>query len=814
MRGDGLEDYNILSYFCDTYEQHLSKSHDNDSEESARASVRHRYKDDFRPKHGRVVRLEGHETMPQFVGRWFPRNDRTEDRLLYKLMMMAVLKPWRKLSDLVVGFRTVDEAWDVFMDQSAQKFDMFLENVQYFYHCSDQSASRQEKEYATYEPAEKDKQHIEVDIEDEDDNGVIVAEEALWTEEDILGAQEIEKGHEERFGVTAMEHAFDAGIFQRHYEFDPSVPLAKRCTALDKVQYEEWVDVLKDYASKGVVVVNDNLDDIGSVNGHPSLPGVEPATDPPGTGEGEPRLRDILNTEQKLFHDIVEDHLHATVRGLKPTQMLMILRGPGGTGKTVAINALTETFKNMGFEPQLAKTATSGVAATLISGRTVHTWAGLSIGGPRGENWVEGSVYTAQKRLANIGPVEYLIIDEVSMATKDLLANLSDIVTHVRSKLDKPGEGLYFGGMNVILCGDFHQFPPVANGEAALYHPKCTGKHAQKGQEIYSCFDKVVTLRQQMRVRDKRWQELLDRLRTGSCTREDIEVLHGLRLDIPDNPKPDFQGPEWSKAVLITPRNSARKRWNASAVRQHCAVNKTRLYSCPAEDTAKGSPLSTNQRMSVAKKTTKHTGNLAHRVEVAIGMKAMVLLNIATEADLANGTRGVVEGIVLDDREDANPTVVDGVTMLKYPPAAVFFRPSGKTNVKIDGVEDGLLPIIPTEASFTIVLTDGSRRTVNRRQVALTPGYAFTDYKGQGQTLEYVIVDMEKPCGGPDINPFSAYVALSRSRGRGTIRLLRGFEEKHFVTHPSAALREEDERLDFSTVHTERWWNEGRRYTM
>ncbi|KAJ3870716.1 hypothetical protein F5051DRAFT_312463, partial [Lentinula edodes] len=198
---------------------------------------------------------------------------------------------------------------------------------------------------------------------------------------------------------------------------------------------------------------------------------------------------------------------------------------------------------------------------------------------------------------------------------------------------------------------DFHQFPPVANGEAALYHPKCAGKYARKGQEIYSCFDKVVTLWQQMRVCNEQWQELLDRLRTGSCTREDIEVLHGLHLDILDNPEPDFQSPDWSNAVLIIPCDSARKRWNASAVRRHCAVKKTHLYSCPAEDMARGTPLLTNQWMSVARKTTKQTGNLAHRVEIAIGMKAMVLLNIATEANLANGTRGVVEGIVLDDRE-------------------------------------------------------------------------------------------------------------------------------------------------------------------
>ncbi|KAJ7708878.1 hypothetical protein B0H17DRAFT_1031152 [Mycena rosella] len=56
--------------------------------------------------------------------------------------------------------------------------------------------------------------------------------------------------------------------------------------------------------------------------------------------------------------------------------------------------------------------------------------------------------------------------------------------------------------------------------------------------------------------------------------------------------------------------------------------------------------------------------------------------------------------------------------------------------------------------------------------MAMTPGYAFTDYKSQGQTIEYVLVDLE-PLLMSALTPFNACVALSHSRGRGTIRLLR-----------------------------------------
>jgi hypothetical protein len=68
------------------------------------------------------------------------------------------------------------------------------------------------------------------------------------------------------------------------------------------------------------------------------------------------------------------------------------------------------------------------------------------------------------------------------------------------------------------------------------------------------------------------------------------------------------------------------------------------------------------------------TNHLPHKVELVIGMKAMVTMNISTETDLANGSRGVVEDIILDPRESVDPG--HGKTIrLQYPPAAVLFKP-------------------------------------------------------------------------------------------------------------------------------------------
>ena len=97
----------------------------------------------------------------------------------------------------------------------------------------------------------------------------------------------------------------------------------------------------------------------------------------------------------------------------------------------------------------------------------------------------------------------------------------------------------------------------------------------------------------------------------------------------------------------------------------------------------------------------------------------------------------------------------------------------------------------------------------SRRQYPLTPAYAFTDHKAQGQTLEYVIVDIGPVPEKFGISPLGVYVALSRGRGREQIRLLRDFDDDLFTKHPSEDLRVEDERLTTLTEMTKDRWDSG-----
>jgi ATP-dependent exoDNAse (exonuclease V) alpha subunit len=115
------------------------------------------------------------------------------------------------------------------------------------------------------------------------------------------------------------------------------------------------------------------------------------------------------------------------------------------------------------------------------------------------------------------------------------------------------------------------------------------------------------------------------------------------------------------------------------------------------------------------------------------------------------------------------------------------------TTVTFEGLPEGIIPISPSLVAFNVE-GEGGKVKLERRQLALVPGYAFTDYKAQGQTMECVIVDIANPPSGK-LSPFNVYVALSRSRGRKTIRILRRFDPALFMHHPSEDLRIEMEKL-------------------
>jgi len=178
-------------------------------------------------------------------------------------------------------------------------------------------------------------------------------------------------------------------------------------------------------------------------------------------------------------------------------------------------------------------------------------------------------------------------------------------------------------------------------------------------------------------------------------------------------------------------------------------------------------------------KNRQERAGLADEVDITVGMEIMVTINISTDLDVANGARGHAVEIVLDAREEISATQTEFYE-LQFPPTYILVRMIRTKAAVLDGLESGVLPIIPLTKTFSVVNGNSKKVTVTRQQLPITPAYAFTDYCSQAQTIDHCIVDLAKPPSG-QLTPFNAYVALSRSRGRSSICLLRDFDEGLFT---------------------------------
>lgn len=128
------------------------------------------------------------------------------------------------------------------------------------------------------------------------------------------------------------------------------------------------------------------------------------------------------------------------------------LTGSAGSGKTFLLNAYIDFLKNKGVEVGI--TASTGIAATHLNGVTIHSWAGLGI--KEALTNKDFAALSKKKHLARrFEKTHILIIDEISMLHSFRL-DLVDRVCKMFKKNLRP-----FGGMQVVLCGDFFQLPPI-----------------------------------------------------------------------------------------------------------------------------------------------------------------------------------------------------------------------------------------------------------------------------------------------------------------------------------------------------------------
>lgn len=197
------------------------------------------------------------------------------------------------------------------------------------------------------------------------------------------------------------------------------------------------------------------------------------------------------------------------------------LTGPPGAGKSWLIRKFVSEARR---DHKIAITASTGIAGTHIGGMTLHSWAGLGVRDSydaKDISAIADKIWVANR----IRAADILVIDEISM----LHANTFEAANAVCKKVRRKSEP--FGGLQVVICGDFFQLPPVSrDGEADFVYGCNTW------QELNLA---VLYLSEQFRQSDDKLLGLLNAMRAGEISEVHVEYLQSrLNADLADGVVP------------------------------------------------------------------------------------------------------------------------------------------------------------------------------------------------------------------------------------------------------------------------------------
>lgn len=207
---------------------------------------------------------------------------------------------------------------------------------------------------------------------------------------------------------------------------------------------------------------------------------------------------------------------------LKKETCNVFLTGQPGAGKSYLTNQYIDWLldNNQSF----AVTASTGIAALNISGRTLHSFMAVRDDNELTDDDVN-DIFESSKTLERYKETEVLIIDEISMVSAQLLNNLDQLARFAR------GNNTPFGGMRIVAVGDFYQLPPVKGGY-------CFKSNAWKSGGFKTC-----NITEQHRTSDVVFIGVLQGVRSGVLDEtqkqvirdrvvEDVSELEGVvRLD-------------------------------------------------------------------------------------------------------------------------------------------------------------------------------------------------------------------------------------------------------------------------------------------
>lgn len=210
----------------------------------------------------------------------------------------------------------------------------------------------------------------------------------------------------------------------------------------------------------------------------------------------------------------------STAFSILKTGANVFLTGEPGSGKTFLVNMYVRYLRD--HDIRVAITASTGIAATHIGGSTIHSWSGIGIRKSLTKQDLEIIVNT-DRLVKQIQNTHVLIIDEMSMLDAATLDMVEQVCRAIR-KTPQP-----FGGLQVVLVGDFFQLPPVSkHGEEPAQFAFTAAAWAE------SLFD-VCYLTEQHRQSDAKLSSVLAAIRGGVIEDDTLAHLNTRRVEHHDD---------------------------------------------------------------------------------------------------------------------------------------------------------------------------------------------------------------------------------------------------------------------------------------
>lgn len=192
----------------------------------------------------------------------------------------------------------------------------------------------------------------------------------------------------------------------------------------------------------------------------------------------------------------------------------VFLTGEPGAGKTYTIDRYKEWLQEQ--KMSYAITASTGIAASHLNGTTIHSWSGLGIRKGLNRQQLDSMKYQP-KIVERIKDTDVLVIDEISMLDAVALDDIDAILKTILSS------SYPFGGIQVILVGDFFQLPPVSREKKPVRFAFDAHSWREAGLEV--CY-----LTEQHRQSDQEFMDILNAMRSGTVTRDHKERLKACQM--------------------------------------------------------------------------------------------------------------------------------------------------------------------------------------------------------------------------------------------------------------------------------------------